>query len=57
MVIGTTFSIASYNALTCHRTTIIHAGVTFYGCGNVWYNQVYYGSNVTYIVVNAPPGY
>ena len=57
MVIGATLSIVSYNALTCHRTIIIHGGVTFYGCGTVWYNQVYYGPSVTYIVVNAPPGY
>jgi len=57
MVIGSTLTIVSYNALTCHRTIIIHVGVTYYRCGTVWYNQAYSGANVTYVVVNAPPGY
>ncbi len=57
MVIGTTLTIASYDALTCHRTIIIYGGVTYLRCGTVWYNQAYSGVNVTYVVVNAPPGY
>ncbi len=57
MVIGTTLTIASYNSLTCHRTIFILGGVTYYRCGTVWYNRAYSGVNVTYVVVNAPPGY
>ncbi len=57
MVIGSTLTIASYDALTCHRTIIIYGGVTYLRCGTVWYNQAYSGVNVTYVVVDAPPGY
>ncbi len=56
-VIGSILTIATYNALTCHRTVIIHVGVSYYGCGTVWYHQVYSGPNVTYVIVAAPPGY
>ncbi len=55
--VGVRLSVGSYNALTCRRTIIIHSGITYYGCGTVWYNQVYYGGQVTYIVVETPPGY
>jgi len=55
--VGVRLSIREYNVLTCRRTIIIHSGITYYGCGTVWYNQVYYGGQVTYIVVATPPGY
>lgn len=55
--VGIRLSPRSYNVLTCRRTIIIHRGITYYGCGTVWYNQVYYGGQVTYIVVATPPGY
>ena len=55
--VGTRLTVGSYNALTCRRTIIIHSGITYYGCGTVWYHQVYYGGEVTFIVVEAPPGY
>jgi len=55
--VGTRLSVRSYNALTCHRTFIVHGGITYYHCGTVWYNQFYYGGQVTYIVVETPPGY
>ncbi len=55
--VGVRLSVGSYNALTCRRTIIIHGGITYYGCGTVWYHQVYYGGQVTYIVVETPPGY
>ena len=55
--VGVRLSVGSYHALTCRRTIIIHGGITYYGCGTVWYNQVYYGGQVTYIVVETPPGY
>ena len=44
-------------ALPC--TPSVHAvdGVTYYQCGSTWYNQTYSGGGVTYITVQAPPGY
>ena len=50
-------SVRSFNALTCHRTIILYRGVRYHRCGTVWYNQVYSGPHVTYIVVDVPPGY
>ena len=55
--VGTRLSLRSYHALTCRRTIIVHSGITYYGCGTVWYHQVYYSGQVTYIVVKTPPGY
>ncbi len=35
-------------------TTVVRNGRTYYRCGGVWYRPRYQGSNVTYVVVNAP---
>jgi hypothetical protein len=56
-VVGTTLTVASWNALTCTRTSVIVDDVTYYSCGGTWYQPAYSGDSVTYIVVNAPPGY
>jgi hypothetical protein len=34
--------------------TVLRNGVQYYHCGDVWYRPRYQGSNITYIVVNAP---
>ena len=38
----------------CHRTVIVHAGVSYTRCGSVWYRPVYYSSTVHYVVTAAP---
>ncbi len=57
IVIGTVISAASWNAMTCAQTSIVVDGVTYYSCGDAWYQPTYSGGSVTYVVVNAPPGY
>ena len=56
-VVGMTLTLASWNALTCTRTRVIVNGVIYYSCGAAWYQGYYSGANVTYVVVNTPPGY
>jgi len=48
---------ASFRALSCNRTVIHVGGVTYYSCGGTYYERVYQGSEVVYVVVSAPPGY
>ena len=55
--VGASLTYAAFSALTCNTTTVIVSGVTYYQCGPTWYNRAYAGGSVTYVVVNAPPGY
>lgn len=48
---------ASFRALSCNRTVIHAGGVTYYSCGGTYYERVYQGSEVVYVVVSAPAGY
>jgi hypothetical protein len=51
-------SASQWGSLGCTPETVIVGGVTFYRCGPNWYERVFEGSgDVTYIVVNPPPGY
>jgi hypothetical protein len=34
--------------------TVIRVGISYYQCGSVWYQPTYVGSNVQYVVVEAP---
>lgn len=43
--------------LPCSPTVVSASGVSYYGCGGTWYNRSYVEGNVTYVVVNPPPGY
>jgi len=43
--------------LPCTPNVVVAGGVNYYGCGGTWYNRSYVGDNVTYVTVNAPPGY
>ncbi len=43
--------------LPCTTTAVIYSNVSYYNCSSVWYERVYSGGSVTYIVTSAPPGY
>ena len=43
--------------LPCAPVTVLHAGVTYFNCATTWYQQAHAGGEVTYIVVEAPPGH
>jgi hypothetical protein len=55
--VGVALTTASFRALTCASRTVVIGGISYYNCGPTWYNRAYSGGNVTYVVVNAPPGY
>ena len=55
--IGGTLTIAAFSSLSCTTTTVLVSGVTYYRCGNDWYQRAYRSSEVVYIVVQAPSGY
>jgi hypothetical protein len=38
-------------------TNVVVNGITYSQCGSTWYQPTYSGADVTYVVVNAPPGY
>ncbi len=50
-------STTTISALPCTPAVQAINGVTYYNCGSSWYNQVYSGGGVSYITVQAPPGY
>ncbi len=47
---------AAFRALSCRSTVVIVNGIRYYGCGGTYYERVYQGSSVVYIIV-VPPGY
>lgn len=55
--VGTMINAATYSSLSCTPTTVVVGGVTYSQCGSAWYQPTYSGGDVTYVVVNPPPGY
>ena len=47
---------AAFRALSCRSTVVIVNGIRYYGCGSLYYERVYQGSSVVYVIV-VPPGY
>ena len=47
---------AAFRALSCRSTVVIVNGIRYYGCGGTYYERVYQGSSVVYVIV-VPPGY
>jgi hypothetical protein len=43
--------------MSCARTSVIVDGITYWSCDDAWYQSTYSDGSVTYVVVNAPPGY
>ena len=43
-----------YSALPSGCMKVIENGMTYYTCNGYWYQPVYKGSSVTYVVVNQP---
>ncbi|MRR58836.1 MAG: hypothetical protein EG824_11585 [Deltaproteobacteria bacterium] len=53
-VIGSAMTAASYNAMSAPKTVVVVNGVTYYQVGTTYYQQVYQGGAVTYVVVSPP---
>ncbi|MGI9327049.1 MAG: hypothetical protein ACR2PZ_17660 [Pseudomonadales bacterium] len=48
---------AAFRSLSCRSTVIIANGVSYYSCGGSYYERVYQGGTVVYVIVAPPPGY
>ncbi|MCU0573699.1 MAG: hypothetical protein MUC41_11985 [Syntrophobacteraceae bacterium] len=58
LAIGAIVSASQWGSMGCVPEAIVVGSVTLYRCGSNWYERVFEGSgDVTYIVVNPPPGY
>ena len=57
VAVGTAITASAFSAQTCTPTTVVVGNVSYYSCGGTWYTRQYQGGNVTYVMVNAPPGY
>ena len=53
---GATIPLHIYVSMPCTYTVVQAGSVTYYRCGSVWYNQVYYQSEVKYVEIAAPKG-
>jgi hypothetical protein len=53
-VVGSTMTAAAFNSLAVPPSPVVVSGVTYYQAGSVWYQPVYQGGQVTYVVVNPP---
>ena len=49
---GTYISVSSWNTMNCRYTTVYRNGMTQYSCGGVYYERVYRGGEVVYVVTN-----
>jgi hypothetical protein len=54
-IVGSAITAAAYYDLDC--TTVVVDGVSYSDCGSTWYQPAYSGGDVTYVVVDPPPGY
>ena len=45
---------AAFRGLSCTSTVVIVGSVTYYTCGGTYYERVYQGGEVVYIVVTNP---
>jgi ABC-type sugar transport system substrate-binding protein len=53
-VIGSTMTAAAFSAQSASATQVVVGGVTYYQVGSTWYQPVYQGGQVTYVVVQPP---
>jgi hypothetical protein len=44
-------------ALPCAPTVVSVNGASYYQCDSTWYNRTYVSGSLSYVVVDAPPGY
>ena len=51
---GARLTLLAFRSMSCTRTVIIAANVTYYRCGPDYYRRVYSGGSVTYVVVSEP---
>ena len=58
VVVGATAATTTYVAtLPCQAAAVVVNGITYFQCGTTWYQRAYAGSQVTYMITEAPTGY
>ena len=45
---------SAFRSLSCRTTVIVADGITYYSCGGTYYERVYQGGTVVYVIVSAP---
>lgn len=45
---------SAFRSLSCRSTVIVANGITYYSCGGTYYERVYQGGSVVYVIVAAP---
>jgi hypothetical protein len=46
-----------YSSQSCSDEVVVVDGYSYYSCNSAWFGRTYYGGEVIYTVVDAPPGY
>jgi hypothetical protein len=54
VVVGATITAAAFSAMAVPPAPVVVSGVTYYQSGSTWYQPMYQGGQVTYVVVNPP---
>jgi hypothetical protein len=55
---GSRYSSAWWGSNSCSVTDVVEVdGEKYYQCENEWFGRTYYGGEVTYTVIDPPPGY
>ena len=54
---GTTYSAVWYSSQSFSDEAVVVDGYSYYSCSGAWFGRTYYGGEVIYTVVDAPPGY
>ena len=53
-IIGSTMTAAAFSSMATPATQVVVGGVTYYQVGSTWYQPVYQGGQVVYVVVQSP---
>jgi len=55
---GARYSAVWWTSNSCRQTiVVVQDGYSYYQCNGEWFGRSYYGGEVTYTVIDAPPGY
>ena len=55
---GARYSTVWWTSNSCSQTVVVVTdGYSYYQCNGTWFGRTFYGGEVTYTVIEAPPGY
>jgi hypothetical protein len=53
VVVGTVYTTDDFDPAYCEASVVVES-TSYYQCDGVWYQRVYDGGSVTYVVVDSP---